>query len=170
MSHRLPAVLLAFGLLCGPPSGHAQAVSRQPTALQQARVQAAQETAQVRLLERAGQLRPQRVSASCRDRSGRVRLSVLADALGTPRIVRYARRIPDNTLHFTGYYDATGRLRFATAQASGPVGVLYNLSAEYDARGRLLRETGTRRAGYAAELRRLPNLNVVLLRRGICTL
>jgi hypothetical protein len=162
---RLAAILVPLLLVAGPFPASAQ-TPRQATALQRARVLTAREAAQVRLLERTGLLRPLRVSRRCT--SARVRLTVLADVRGTPRLVRYHRAPPGNSVRFTGYYDAAGRLRYATASASGRAGVLYNLAAEYDARGRLLRETGIRRPGYTAELRRLPNLNVDSLRRGRC--
>lgn len=169
MNPRRWAASVALGLLAAVPGlAWAQATPRPPAALQRARVLAARETAQVRLLERTGLLHPLRVSRGCTDRSGRTRLNVLADVRGTPRLVRYHHALPGRSVRFTGYYDAAGRLRYATARASGQAGVLYNLSAEYDAGGRLLRETGIRRPGYTAELRRMPNLNVDGLRRGRC--
>lgn len=169
MNRRSLAAILAPLLLATVlPLASAQTPPRQPTALQQARVLVARETAQVRLLERTGLLHPLRVSRRCADRAGRVRLTVLADVRNTPRLVRYVRALPGNHVQFTGYYDAAGRLRYATARASGLSGVRYNLVAEYDARGRLLRETGIRRPGYVTELRRQPNLRVEALHRGLC--
>ncbi|BDP42323.1 hypothetical protein DAETH_22920 [Deinococcus aetherius] len=167
-SRSLAAPLASLLLAALSPLAPAQTSPRQPTALQQARVLVARETAQVRLLERTGLLHPLRVSRRCADRLGRVRLTVLADVRNTPRIVRYRRALPGNNVQFTGYYDATGRLRYATARASGSSGVRYNLAAEYDVRGRLLRETGIRRPGYVTELRRQPGLHVESLRRGLC--
>ncbi|WP_272976656.1 hypothetical protein [Deinococcus geothermalis] len=140
----------------------------QPTTLSKARVQVARETAQVRQLERSGQLRPAPVASSCLDRSGHPQLTVLVDAKGTPRLVRYGRRQPDHSASFTGYYDAAGRLRLATGSAAGLAGPLYNLTAEYDPRGILLYESGTRRSGWNADLRSLGGLNAAALRLGRC--
>lgn len=162
------AAALALSFLTAPLALAQNTPTRQFTALQQARVQVARETAQVRLLERTGQLRPLRVAANCMDRFGRLQLSVLVDAKGTPRLVRYERQIPDNSAQFTGYYDAAGHLRLATGSASGYPGPLYNLTAEYDARGRLLNEAGMRRPGWSADLRELSGLNLGALRLGRC--
>ncbi|GAA5532011.1 hypothetical protein [Deinococcus aluminii] len=165
--HKLTASLAPL-LLAAAPALAQTAAPRQPTAVQEARVQVARETAQVRLLERSGALRSAPVAANCLDRSGQPRLSVLVDAKGTPRLVRYDQREPDNSIAFTGYYDAAGRLRLATGSASGLSGLLYNVTAEYDPRGLLLHESGTRRPGWNADLRRLGRLDTAALRLGRC--
>ncbi|GBF05282.1 hypothetical protein DAERI_040042 [Deinococcus aerius] len=155
-------------LLLAPALAQTNAQTRQAETLQEARVQVARETAQVRLLERSGALRSVPVSSTCLDRSGRPLLTVLVDPGGTPRIVRYNRQQPDNSVQFTGYYDAAGRLRLATGSASGFSGLLYNLTAEYDPRGIRLYESGTRRPGYTADLRYLGGLSANSLRLGRC--
>ncbi|EYB66892.1 hypothetical protein DEIPH_ctg064orf0061 [Deinococcus phoenicis] len=162
------AAPLALGLLAAAPAFAQTTPPPQPTELQEARVQVARETAQVRLLERSGQLRPAPVAATCLDRSGHQRLRVLTDAGGTPRVVRFDQQTPDNAIQFTGYYDAAGRLRYATGSASGFSGPLYNLTAEYDARGRLLYESGMRRPGWSSDLRFLGGLSTAALRLGRC--
>ncbi|MEW6421292.1 MAG: hypothetical protein AB1511_06160 [Deinococcota bacterium] len=159
---------LLLALLAATPALAQPAAPRQPTTLSKARVQVARETAQVRQLERSGQLRPARVASTCLDRSGRPRLTVLVDAKGTPRLVRYERQQPDNSASFTGYYDAAGRLRLATGSASGLAGLLYSVTAEYDPRGVLLHESGTRRPGWNADLRSLGGLSAAALRLGRC--
>lgn len=159
---------LLLALLAATPALAQPTTPRQPTTLSKARVQVARETAQVRQLERSGQLRPAPVASSCLDRSGRSQLTVLVDAKGTPRLVRYGRRQPDHSASFTGYYDAAGRLRLATGSASGFSGLLYNVTAEYDARGILLYESGLRRPGYTADLRSLGGLSAAALRLGRC--
>jgi hypothetical protein len=134
-----------------------------------ARVAVARETAQVRALQRSGGLKAVKVTGSCAGRDNIPLLKVWADAKGTPRLVQYQRLFPDNSQSFTGYYDAAGRLRYAKASASGFIGLLYNVVTEYDAAGRQVAESGTRRPGWNQDLLRLPGLNPDLLKRGICT-
>ncbi|THF68839.1 hypothetical protein E7T06_14865 [Deinococcus sp. Arct2-2] len=141
-----------------------------PTPAQNAaRVAVARETAQVRALQRNGGLKAVKVTGSCAGRDNIPLLKVWADAKGTPRLVQYQRFYPDNSQSFTGYYDAAGRLRYAKASASGFIGLLYNVTTEYDAAGRQVAESGTRRPGWTQDLLRLPGLNPDLLKRGICT-
>ncbi|MFC4424590.1 hypothetical protein [Deinococcus navajonensis] len=154
---------LALGL-CGvlPQAAAQNAFS------QDARIQVAQATAEVRLLERTGQLRAAQVAAACNDHTGQPRLQLLKDGRGLTRIVRFERQTPDHTLRFTAYLDATGRLRYATGRASGYPGELYNLSAEYDEQGARVFESGKRRAGWASDLRQMPGLNLSGLLKGQC--
>lgn len=141
-----------------------------PTPAQNAaRVAVARETAQVRSLQRSGGLKAVKVTGSCAGRDNIPLLKVWADAKGTPRLVQYQRFYPDNSQSFTGYYDAAGRLRYAKASASGFIGLLYNVITEYDAAGRQVAESGTRRPGWGQDVRRMPGLNPDLLKRGICT-
>lgn len=141
-----------------------------PAATQNAaRVAVARETAQVRLLQRSGSLKAVKVTGSCAGRDNVPMLKVWADAKDTPRLVQYQRLYPDNSLSFTGYYDAAGRLRYAKASASGFIGLLYSVTTEYDAAGRQVAESGTRRPGWSQDLLRMPGLNPDLLKRGICT-
>ncbi|ANE43416.1 hypothetical protein [Deinococcus puniceus] len=153
-------------------SGLAQ-TTRPPTTQQAAqnaaRVAVARETAQVRSLQRSGGLKAVKVTGSCAGRDNIPLLKVWADAKGTPRLVQYQRLFPDNARSFTGYYDAAGRLRYAKASASGFIGLLYNVTTEYDAAGRQVAESGTRRPGWGQDVRRMPGLNPDLLKRGICT-
>lgn len=153
-------------------SGQTQ-TTRPPTAQQAAqsaaRVAVARATAQVRNLQRNGGLKAVKVTGSCAGRDNIPLLKVWADTKGTPRLVQYQRFYPDNSQSFTGYYDAAGRLRYAKASASGFIGLLYNVVTEYDAAGRQVNESGTRRPGWTQDLRRLPGLNPDLLKRGICT-
>ncbi len=144
-------------------------VSGQTSAQNAARVAVARETAQVRLLQRSGGLKAVKVTGSCAGRDNVPLLKVWADAKGTPRLVQYQRLFPDNSQSFMGYYDAAGRLRYATASASGFIGLLYNVTTEYDAAGRQVAESGTRRPGWSQDLLRMPGLNPDLLKRGICT-
>lgn len=122
----------------------------------------------MRLLERTGQLRAAQVASACNDHQGQPRLQLLKDGRGLTRIVRYERQTPDNTLHFTAYLDVSGRLRYAAGRASGFPGELYNLSAEYDAQGVRVFESGKRRAGWASDLRQMPGLNLSSLLKGQC--
>ncbi|MFB9992590.1 hypothetical protein ACFFLM_11490 [Deinococcus oregonensis] len=166
--------LAAFTLTAGLTAAVASAATTptktiQPAVQSAARVAVARETAQVRLLQRSGGLKAVKVTGSCAGRDNIPLLKVWADAKGTPRLVQYQRFYPDNSQSFTGYYDAAGRLRFAKASASGFIGLLYNVTTEYDAAGRQVAESGTRRPGWNQELQRLPGLNPDLLKRGICT-
>lgn len=169
MIRPLALTLAACLFVC---SGQTQ-TTRPPTAPQAAqnaaRVAVARETAQVRQLERTGKLQAVKVTGSCAGRDNIPLLKVWADAKGTPRLVRYQRFYPDNSQSFTGYYDAAGRLRYAKASASGFIGLLYNVTTEYDAAGRQVAESGTRRPGWGQDVRRMPGLNPDLLKRGICT-
>lgn len=163
---------LTLALACFPALAQVKAnsvsLSRQPTPQQAARVQVAQVTAQVRELERTGGLHAAPVSAGCRTRTGGSMLRILKDSHGTTRLVRYVQLIPDNTVRFTGYYDAGGKLRYATGSASGFPGPLYNLTSEYDAQGNRLHESGFRRLGWNNDLAQMPGLNIAALARGEC--
>ncbi|UQN05818.1 hypothetical protein [Deinococcus sp. QL22] len=161
-------VMAAVATAATTPTKTAQS-SAQQTAQNAARVAVARETAQVRQLQRSGGLKAVKVTGSCAGRDSIPMLKVWADTKGTPRLVQYQRFYPDNSQSFTGYYDAVGRLRFAKASASGFIGLLYNVTTEYDAAGRQVAESGTRRPGWNQELQRLPGLNPDLLKRGICT-
>lgn len=157
------AFLLASLGLAQTPAPPAPVVSGQA-----ARVQVAQETMQVRLLERSGQLLPLRPAASCADRFGKQKLTVLKDTRGITRVVRFEQRIPDNTVAFTGYFDAAGHLRYATGQASGYPGLLYNLTDEFDVQGNLIHEVGTRRPGQNGDLREVLGKHLEAWQQGQC--
>ncbi|MBZ9714333.1 hypothetical protein [Deinococcus multiflagellatus] len=77
----------------------------------------------------------------------------LLDRAGRVRSLDYARLIPDNTLRVRQSYDRAGRLTGMQVQWTGFAGPLLNVRGAFDARGRLVKETGFRRAGVTTPLR-----------------
>ncbi|WP_104990786.1 hypothetical protein [Deinococcus sp. NW-56] len=82
---------------------------------------------------------------------GDVRLTV--DRAGRVRFLTHGHRYPDNTLVVRQSYDRTGRLTGVRVDFSGFAGRLLDVRGVFDARGRLIRETGYRRAGVTTPLR-----------------
>jgi hypothetical protein len=85
-------------------------------------------------------LKPYPLSAACQ----KAGYTALQDASGSVRVLKYLRRIPDNSAQVTQYYAASGKLQALKASASGFVGVLYDLSARVDANGKIVAEKGYR--------------------------
>ena len=85
-------------------------------------------------------LKPLPLSVTCQ----KAGYSALQDEIGTLRVLRYVRLIPDNSARVTQYYGASGRLQSVRATASGFVGVLYDLTASVDAKGNVVGEKGYR--------------------------
>ncbi|MVN88390.1 hypothetical protein GO986_16720 [Deinococcus sp. HMF7620] len=77
----------------------------------------------------------------------------LLDRAGQVRSLDYARLVPDNTLRVRQSYDRAGRLTGVQVQWTGFVGRLLDVRGAFDARGRLVKETGFRREGITAPLR-----------------
>jgi len=82
---------------------------------------------------------------------GEMRLTT--DALGQVRFLEYGQNIPDNTLQVRQSYDRAGRLTGIRVTWSGFAGQMLDARAAYDARGRLIRETGYRRSGFTTPLK-----------------
>ncbi|MPY65908.1 hypothetical protein F8S09_04240 [Deinococcus sp. SDU3-2] len=82
---------------------------------------------------------------------GDVRLTV--DRAGWVRFLTHGHRYPDNTLVVRQSYDRAGRLTGVRVDFSGFAGRLLDVRSVFDARGRLIRETGYRRAGVTTPLR-----------------
>ncbi|WP_425147232.1 hypothetical protein [Deinococcus sp.] len=99
----------------------------------------------------SGVLKPLPLSAACQ----KAGYSALQDTRGTLRVLRYLRTVPDNSQRLTQYYDAAGRLQSVKASASGFAGLLYDLSARFDAQGKVLGETGYRSKLYRGSLKTL---------------
>lgn len=82
---------------------------------------------------------------------GDVRLTVSRS--GQVRFLTHGHRYPDNTLAVRQSYDRAGRLTGVRVEFSGFAGQLLNVRGVFDSRGRLIRETGYRRAGVTTPLR-----------------
>ena len=80
-------------------------------------------------------------------------LRLTTDASGSVRFLEYGQNIPDNTLRVRQSYDRLGRLTGLSVAWSGFAGQMVNARASYDSRGRLLKETGYRRAGFTTPLK-----------------
>lgn len=78
---------------------------------------------------------------------------VLLDAGGRVRALQYARLIPDNTLRVTQSYDRLGKLTGLRVRWVGFAGLMLDMRGAFDSRGRLIRETGFRRADVLTPLR-----------------
>jgi hypothetical protein len=109
-------------------------------------------------------LRPLPLSPACR----KAGYSALQDASGTLRVLRYVRLIPDNTARQTQYYSAAGQLQSVRATASGFVGLLYDLSATVDSKGRIASEKGYRSRFFKGAVVLLPT-SPSLVKRGQCS-
>lgn len=94
-------------------------------------------------------LKPLPLSAACQ----KAGYSALQDAAGTLRVLRYVRRIPDNSARVTQYYAAGGTLQSLRATASGFAGVLYDLTVGVDAKGNLVNEKGYRSKLFTGDLK-----------------
>lgn len=77
----------------------------------------------------------------------------LLDASGRVRGLAYARLIPDNTLRVRQSYDRAGTLTGMAVQWTGFAGRRLDVRGAFDARGRLVRETGYRAKGMTTPLR-----------------
>ncbi|GGM29513.1 hypothetical protein GCM10008956_01850 [Deinococcus arenae] len=77
----------------------------------------------------------------------------LLDRSGRVRSLTYARLVPDNRLLVRQSYDRAGRLTGLSVQWSGFAGRLLDVRGSFDARGRLVRETGFRARGVTTPLR-----------------
>lgn len=82
---------------------------------------------------------------------GDLRLTVTG--AGQVRFLTHGHRYPDNTLVVRQSYDRVGRLTGVRVEFSGFAGQVLNVRGVFDARGRLIRETGYRRAGVTTPLR-----------------
>ncbi|MFC4639606.1 hypothetical protein [Deinococcus hohokamensis] len=80
-------------------------------------------------------------------------LRLLVDRSGHVRFLEHGHLYPDNRLRVRQSYDRAGRLSGVRVQWSGFAGELLNVRGAFDSRGRLVRETGYRRAGVATPLR-----------------
>ncbi|GGR49281.1 hypothetical protein GCM10008959_08130 [Deinococcus seoulensis] len=77
----------------------------------------------------------------------------LLDRSGRVRSLTYARLVPDNTLRVRQSYDRAGRLTGLSVSWSGFAGRLLDVRGSFDARGRLVKETGFRARGVTTPLR-----------------
>ncbi|MBB5232625.1 hypothetical protein [Deinococcus budaensis] len=82
---------------------------------------------------------------------GEVRYRV--DSQGRVRFLDHGQRFPDNLLRVTQSYDRAGRLGGVTVRQTGFAGRVLELRGTFDARGRLVNETGFRAPGVTAPLR-----------------
>ncbi|ADV67680.1 hypothetical protein [Deinococcus maricopensis] len=80
---------------------------------------------------------------------------VYADKTGATRLLERVRMVPDNTSRLTQRYDARGRLTTVQASASGFAGLRYDLTVQFDSRGRVVSERGYRAKGEQANIRTL---------------
>ncbi|MFC4427442.1 hypothetical protein [Deinococcus navajonensis] len=80
-------------------------------------------------------------------------LRLLIDRNGRVRFLEHGHLYPDNRLRVRQSYDRAGHLSGVWVQWSGFAGPLLNVRGAFDARGRLMRETGYRRAGVTTPLR-----------------
>lgn len=108
-------------------------------------------------------LKPLSLSAACQIAG----YSALQDAAGTLRVLRYVRLVPDNSARVTQYYGASGRLQSVRATASGFVGVLYDLTANLDAKGNVISEKGYRSKLFSGTLASV-TLDAVGVKAGRC--
>lgn len=76
----------------------------------------------------------------------------LLDRSGRVRSLTYARLVPDNTLRVRQSYDRAGRLTGLSVNWSGFAGRLLDVRGAFDARGRLVKETGFRARGVTTPL------------------
>ncbi|WP_157883000.1 hypothetical protein [Deinococcus soli (ex Cha et al. 2016)] len=77
----------------------------------------------------------------------------LLDNTGRVRSLTYARLLPDNRLWVRQSYDRAGRLTGLSVSWSGFAGRLLDVRGSFDARGRLVKETGFRARGVTTPLR-----------------
>lgn len=77
----------------------------------------------------------------------------LLDRSGRVRSLTYARLVPDNRLWVRQSYDRAGRLTGLSVSWSGFAGRLLDVRGSFDARGRLVKETGFRARGVTTPLR-----------------
>ncbi|MXV20668.1 hypothetical protein GLX28_13595 [Deinococcus xianganensis] len=77
----------------------------------------------------------------------------LLDRSGRVRSLTYARLVPDNRLWVRQSYDRAGRLTGLSVNWSGFAGRLLDVRGSFDARGRLVKETGFRARGVTTPLR-----------------
>ncbi|KEF34132.1 hypothetical protein RDMS_08585 [Deinococcus sp. RL] len=80
-------------------------------------------------------------------------LRLTVDRTGRVRFLTHGHRFPDNTLVVRQSYDRAGRLAGVRVEWNGFAGRLLDVRGVFDARGRLVRETGERRAGVTTPLR-----------------
>lgn len=76
----------------------------------------------------------------------------LLDRSGRVRSLTYARLVPDNRLWVRQSYDRAGRLTGLSVSWSGFAGRLLDVRGSFDARGRLVRESGFRARGVTTPL------------------
>ena len=72
---------------------------------------------------------------------------------GRVRFAEYGHRYPDNVLRVSQSYDRAGHLSGVSVNWSGFAGQILDARAAYGAGGRLLRESGYRRAGFVTPLK-----------------
>ncbi|WP_155299447.1 hypothetical protein [Deinococcus kurensis] len=77
----------------------------------------------------------------------------LLDRSGRVRSLTYARLVPDNRLLVRQSYDRAGQLTGLSVNWSGFAGRLLDVRGSFDARGRLVKETGFRARGVTTPLR-----------------
>lgn len=76
----------------------------------------------------------------------------LLDHSGRVRSLTYAQLVPDNRLWVRQSYDRAGRLTGLSVSWSGFAGRLLDVRGSFDARGRLVKETGFRARGVTTPL------------------
>jgi len=76
----------------------------------------------------------------------------LLDRSGRVRSLTYAQLVPDNRLWVRQSYDRAGRLTGLSVSWSGFAGRLLDVRGSFDARGRLVKETGFRARGVTTPL------------------
>ncbi|GGS19150.1 hypothetical protein GCM10008961_08370 [Deinococcus knuensis] len=76
----------------------------------------------------------------------------LLDRSGRVRSLTYTRLVPDNRLWVRQSYDRAGRLTGLSVSWSGFAGRLLDVRGSFDARGRLVKETGFRARGVTTPL------------------
>ena len=72
---------------------------------------------------------------------------------GQVRFAEYGHRYPDNVLRVSQSYDRAGHLSGVSVNWSGFAGQILEARAAYDTRGRLIKESGYRRAGFVTPLK-----------------
>lgn len=75
------------------------------------------------------------------------------DEGGRVRFLEHGHRFPDNTLSVTQSYDRAGKLTGITVRQTGFAGRVLDVRGTFDARGRLVKETGFRAPGMGTPLR-----------------
>ena len=93
--------------------------------------------------------------------------TVFADTRGTTRLLTLTRMVPDNSSRLTQRYDARGRLTTVQASASGFAGIRYDLTVQFDSRGRVVSERGYRANGERPNVRAML-INERAIRAGRC--